>query len=103
MPLDEIDLASDPSSRRSESPASASASLETRFQSALDRLWIAFQPIVWRSRGRVHAYEALVRSRQDGLRRPQELLDTARRLGRARDLARAVRQRVAAVVRDMPP
>jgi EAL domain-containing protein (putative c-di-GMP-specific phosphodiesterase class I)/CheY-like chemotaxis protein len=76
--------------------------LEVRFASALDHLWAAMQPIVsWGARD-VFAYEALVRSEEPSLRNPVDLFAAAERLDRVRDLSRAVRQRVAASLRQAP-
>ncbi len=71
------------------------ASLDARFSNALDRLWMAYQPIVnWPGRT-VFAYEALLRSDEPSLRAPADLLDAAERLGRVHDLGRRVRETVA--------
>ena len=79
------------------------AGLEARFASALEKLWMAYQPIVsWRER-RVFGYEALVRTTEPTLRNPAELLDTAERLGRLRDLGRLIRGRVAADAPGLAP
>jgi EAL domain-containing protein (putative c-di-GMP-specific phosphodiesterase class I) len=70
------------------------ASLEARFESALQQVWMAYQPIVkWRDRA-VVAYEALVRSGEPSLRGPVDLFDAAERLGRVHDLGRRIRERV---------
>lgn len=71
------------------------AALEVRFNSALSRVWLAFQPVVdWREK-RVYGYEALLRSDEPTMKNPAELLDAAVRLERAHELGRAVRARVA--------
>jgi EAL domain-containing protein (putative c-di-GMP-specific phosphodiesterase class I)/CheY-like chemotaxis protein len=68
---------------------------EVRFANAMAELWIAFQPIVsWRER-RVYGYEALVRSTEPTLCNPGLLLETAERLGKLRDLGRAIRGQAA--------
>lgn len=72
------------------------AGLEVRFERALASLWTAFQPVVaWRGRI-VYGYEALVRSAEPSLATPAPLLEAAERLGRTRDLGRAIRSAVAA-------
>jgi EAL domain-containing protein (putative c-di-GMP-specific phosphodiesterase class I)/CheY-like chemotaxis protein len=71
------------------------AGLEARFSSALDSLWIAYQPIVSWSRRTTFAYEALVRNEEPTLRSPPDLFEAAERLGRLEDLGRTVRDRVA--------
>jgi EAL domain-containing protein (putative c-di-GMP-specific phosphodiesterase class I) len=68
------------------------ASLEARFSSALDKVWIAFQPIVQLSARGVLGYEALVRSSEPSLPGPADLFDAAGRLGRVEELARKIRQ-----------
>jgi EAL domain-containing protein (putative c-di-GMP-specific phosphodiesterase class I) len=68
----------------------------------MDRLWMAFQPIVgWRER-RIFGFEALLRSDEPLMKNPADLLDAAERLGRLQDLGRAVRARVAAVAGEAP-
>ena len=69
--------------------------LETRFDSALGRISMEFQPIVDWPKRRVFGYEALLRSTEPALASPADLLDAAERLGRIHDLGRAVRLEVA--------
>jgi EAL domain-containing protein (putative c-di-GMP-specific phosphodiesterase class I) len=71
------------------------ASLEARFNGALDKLWIAFQPIVHLAERRTVAYEALVRSNESTLRSPLELLDAAERLDRLHHLGERIRRLIA--------
>jgi len=71
------------------------ASLDSRFTTALEQLWMAYQPIVhWPERA-VFAYEALVRSSETSPMSPLDFLDDAERLGRLHDLGRRIRDRVA--------
>lgn len=78
------------------------ATLEVRFGSALASLWMAYQPIVsWRNR-RVFGYEALVRTAEPALARPDHLLDAAERLDRLAEVGRAVRALVAADAAGAP-
>lgn len=78
------------------------ASAEARFASALRGLWMAYQPIVdWRAR-RVVSYEALVRTDESTLARPDDLFGTAIRLGRLHELGRTIRARVAEQVPSVP-
>jgi EAL domain-containing protein (putative c-di-GMP-specific phosphodiesterase class I)/DNA-binding NarL/FixJ family response regulator len=78
------------------------AGLEARFGSALEKLWMAFQPIVsWRAR-RVFGYEALLRTSEPTLRSPADLLDAAERLGRLHELGRHIRRAVAACALSAP-
>jgi len=76
--------------------------LERRFANALERLWMAFQPIVDVATGRVFAYEALVRTDEDSLRRPDLLIATAERLDRIHQLGRTIRAAVARAAADAP-
>jgi EAL domain-containing protein (putative c-di-GMP-specific phosphodiesterase class I) len=79
------------------------AALETTFDAALERLWIAFQPIVSWPKRCVLAYEVLVRSHEPSLGRPLQLLEAAERLGRLGDLGHAVRVRAALAMATLPP
>lgn len=73
-----------------------------RFTSALDSLWMAYQPIVsWQHR-RVYGFEALVRGAEPSLPHPNALIDAAERLDRLQDLSRAIRNQVAADIRHAP-
>ena len=78
------------------------ASLEVHFQLALEKLWIAFQPIVgWQNR-ELLAYEALVRSADSRLSNPELLFDAAERLGRVQELSRKIRELVAERILQAP-
>jgi EAL domain-containing protein (putative c-di-GMP-specific phosphodiesterase class I) len=81
-----------------EGPSSAEAnSVDHRFGKALEGLWIAFQPIVaWGDR-RIYGYEALVRTTEPTMKSPLAFFDAAEKLGRERELSRAIRARAAAV------
>ncbi len=67
------------------------AGLEPRFDSALSKLFMAYQPIVRWSDRSVFAYEALVRSSEPTIPHPGALFDAAERLDRLFDLGRAIR------------
>ena len=67
------------------------ACLESRFDRALEQLFMVYQPIIhWPSRS-VYGYEALVRSEELTLSTPSALFDAADRLGRLRDLSAQIR------------
>jgi EAL domain-containing protein (putative c-di-GMP-specific phosphodiesterase class I) len=66
-----------------------------RFDRALAQSWMAFQPILDLRTNRTFAYEALVRTDEDSLKRADVLIATAERLGRIHDLGRTVRAEVA--------
>lgn len=92
--------------RRAESFAHAihgdRGELEQRFQRALDRSWMAFQPIVDLPAKQVFAYEALLRTDEDSLRRTDHFIATAERLDRVHDLGRTVRRAVGAAAESAP-
>jgi EAL domain-containing protein (putative c-di-GMP-specific phosphodiesterase class I)/CheY-like chemotaxis protein len=78
------------------------AGLEARFESALEKLWMAMQPIIsWKAQT-VLAYEALARTDEPTLRNPAELFDTAERLGRTDDIGRAIRAKIASLIPQAP-
>jgi EAL domain-containing protein (putative c-di-GMP-specific phosphodiesterase class I) len=79
------------------------AGLEARFASALEKMWIAMQPVVsWRTRG-VYAYEALLRTDEPTLRNPLDFIDAAERLERSKELGRFIRARIAEQIPAAPP
>jgi EAL domain-containing protein (putative c-di-GMP-specific phosphodiesterase class I)/CheY-like chemotaxis protein len=84
-------------------PIGDRAGLEAHFSSALQRLWMAAQPIVSWSTQTVFAYEVLLRTDESALRNPLDFLDAAERLDRTRDLGRAIRASIAAALRAAPP
>ncbi|MFZ5889650.1 MAG: EAL domain-containing protein [Myxococcota bacterium] len=79
------------------------ASIEAHFDRALEKLWLAFQPIVDWSTRRVYGYEALVRSAEPTLSNPGLLFDAAERLGRVRELGRRIRRILAEDALRAPP
>lgn len=78
------------------------ASLDAHFSRALTTLWMAYQPIVRWPEKTVFAYEALVRSRDEALPGPADLLDAAERLGRLDELGRRIRGEVARDAAEAP-
>jgi EAL domain-containing protein (putative c-di-GMP-specific phosphodiesterase class I) len=79
------------------------AGLDAHFDRALEKVWIAFQPIVSWSDRSVYGYEALVRSSEPLLSTPEQLFEAAERLGRVNDLGRAIRNEVAFCASSAPP
>jgi EAL domain-containing protein (putative c-di-GMP-specific phosphodiesterase class I) len=79
------------------------AGLEARFTSAVEKLWVAAQPIVSWSGRNVFAYETLLRTDEPTLRSPLDFFDAAERLGRASELGRIIRGHVARLIADKPP
>ncbi len=68
-----------------------------RFAIAIDKLWIAYQPII-RPDGTLYAYEALMRSDDEEMKTPGDLLDAAERLNSVVELGRRVRERAGSLV-----
>jgi EAL domain-containing protein (putative c-di-GMP-specific phosphodiesterase class I) len=87
---------SDPPSSR------ARVELALRFDKALEHLWMAFQPIVGFSARKVHAYEALVRTDEPTLGRPDHFFNAAEQLGRVQELGRTIRSAVARSIPNAP-
>lgn len=69
--------------------------LESRFQAALEGMWMAYQPIVEPRTGATYGYEALLRSDEPSLATPAALLCAAKKLRRMTQLGRSVRARLA--------
>lgn len=65
--------------------------LSAAFDSCLNGMWTAFQPIVSVQQRKVFGYEALLRSTEPSLPDPGAVLDAAQRLGRLPDLGARVR------------
>jgi EAL domain-containing protein (putative c-di-GMP-specific phosphodiesterase class I) len=78
------------------------AGLQTRFDSALATMWIAFQPIVDAKQRRIFGYEALMRSKEPSLPHPGAVLGAAERLGRLPALGRRVRELTALAFAGAP-
>ncbi len=70
------------------------AALRSSFEHALERLWVAYQPIVRVRNGSLYGYEALLRCDDARFSNPQQLLNTAARIGASRRLAQAIRSHV---------
>lgn len=75
--------------------------LRESFDSALESLWIAYQPIV-AADGSLYGHEALLRSREPRLPHPGAVLDAAEKLDALSTLGRLVRAKAAAPVAASP-
>ena len=84
------------------SPLFDRASLEVRFSSALEQLYMVFQPVVSWATKSVFAYEAYVRSKESTLSTPRELIDTAERLNRLPELTRRIHSLCAERLQALP-
>jgi EAL domain-containing protein (putative c-di-GMP-specific phosphodiesterase class I)/CheY-like chemotaxis protein len=76
--------------------------LEGRFGNAIQQSWMAFQPIVDMSTRSVYAYEALLRTEEESLRRPDIFIATGERLDRIQQIGRTVRAAVANAIAAAP-
>jgi EAL domain-containing protein (putative c-di-GMP-specific phosphodiesterase class I) len=83
-------------------PIGDRAGLEARFASAIDKLWVAAQPIISWSGRSIFAYETLLRTEEPTLRSPLDFFDAAERLGKAAELGRIIRQHVARQLQTLP-
>ena len=88
--------------RAAPSPDHDLQDMARRFDLALAQSWMAFQPIVDFRANRTFAYEALVRTDEESLKRADVLIATAERLGRVHDLGRTVRTAVAYAAPSIP-
>jgi len=90
--------------RRSSSSRIATdrSTIDRQFSSALDQAWLAFQPIVDVVTKRVYAYEALIRSDEPTMARPDVLVSTAEKLDRVHELGRTVRRAAARAMPNVP-
>jgi EAL domain-containing protein (putative c-di-GMP-specific phosphodiesterase class I) len=79
------------------------AGLEASFDSALDTLWMAFQPILRASDHGVFGYEALLRTDEPTLSRPDLVVDAAERLDSLPRLGRKVRTLAASAMAQAAP
>ena len=90
----------DPIERRSEEKRLESL---RQFDSALELLWVAFQPIIHSGESEVFAYEALVRSNHPELKTPYLLFEAAEEFERVEELERRIRALIAERLVDLPP
>jgi EAL domain-containing protein (putative c-di-GMP-specific phosphodiesterase class I)/CheY-like chemotaxis protein len=81
----------------------SSVELQERFDRALASSWMAFQPIVDTTEKRIFAFEALLRTEEPSLRRPDIFIATAERLDKVHQLGRTVRAAVARAAAEAPP
>ena len=79
------------------------AGLEASFESALSSLWIAFQPILRATDGSVYGYEALLRTDEPSLARPDLVVDAAERLDALPRLSQRVRTLAAEAMQHAAP
>jgi EAL domain-containing protein (putative c-di-GMP-specific phosphodiesterase class I) len=78
------------------------ADLGAGLDRALERMWMAFQPIVRADRGGTFGFEALMRTTETSLPHPGAILSAAERLGRLVEVGRRVRALSAAALEAAP-
>lgn len=78
------------------------AGLKVHYESAVQTMWMAYQPIVRFSKQEIFAYEALVRPTHPALPHPGALIGAAERLGQLHQLGRRLRDMVAEEVTNAP-
>lgn len=78
------------------------AGLEVKFESALDKMFMVYQPIVRFRERTILGYETLVRTKEPTIPHPGALIEAAERLGRMRDLSRAIRAIAPGPMMDAP-
>jgi EAL domain-containing protein (putative c-di-GMP-specific phosphodiesterase class I) len=76
--------------------------LSTRFESALEKMFMVFQPIVSVAQRRPIAYESLLRTDEPSLKNPMAFVAAAEHLKRLNELGRKVRALVAEQLKDAP-
>jgi EAL domain-containing protein (putative c-di-GMP-specific phosphodiesterase class I) len=84
-------------------PRDAGDDVDQQFTRALERSWMAFQPIVDVAKREVFAYEALLRTDEESLPRTDLFIAMAERLDRIHELGRTVRAAVARAATEAPP
>lgn len=67
--------------------------LKSKFLRAVDRLWLAFQPILDAQGSKVFGHEVLLRSDEPNLNDPLQVLEAAELLGSLDQLGRVIRER----------
>jgi EAL domain-containing protein (putative c-di-GMP-specific phosphodiesterase class I) len=77
--------------------------LRARFERALSCCWMAYQPVIDARSGAVRAYEALLRTEEVSMQRPDVFIGVAERFDRVIDLGRVVRRTIAADLAVAPP
>jgi EAL domain-containing protein (putative c-di-GMP-specific phosphodiesterase class I) len=78
------------------------ASLALPFERAMASLWMAYQPVVSVRSTRVIGYEAFVRTGEASFQTPEELFHAAEKLGKAQELCRKIRGKVADALESAP-
>ncbi len=78
------------------------AGLMSRFERALESMFIVFQPVVDLRKSIVFGYEALLRTREPSLPSPLDVVHAAERLDRVYDLGRRVRAHVGDALPRLP-
>jgi EAL domain-containing protein (putative c-di-GMP-specific phosphodiesterase class I) len=86
--------------RRGQRLALPTQNLGMRFDSAMQSLWVAYQPIVHSGSDHLFGFEALLRTDEPTLADPGSVLDAAERLGRLDEVGRRIRRHSASALRS---
>ena len=84
-------------------PADARMTIVSDFESALESLYLVFQPIISWSNKTVVGYEALLRSREPNMADAASILDAAERMGRLQQVGRKIRASALQPLTLLPP
>jgi EAL domain-containing protein (putative c-di-GMP-specific phosphodiesterase class I) len=79
------------------------AGAEATFNSGIQKLWMAYQPIVSLKDHSVVGQEALLRTTSDEIRSPGAFFELAERTGHVRDLGRSIRAAIATTANHRSP
>jgi len=79
------------------------AGAEATFNAGMQKLWMAYQPIVSLKDRSVVGQEALLRTTSDEIRSPGAFFELAERTGRVRDLGRSIRAAIAGSASQRAP
>ncbi|MCH2101589.1 MAG: EAL domain-containing protein [Planctomycetes bacterium] len=82
--------------------ASDRAGQLTRFESALDSIYLHFQPIYSLEQGTAIGYECLLRCAEETLRQPPALIQAGEELGRTSEIGRAIRAAALEKLAEVP-
>lgn len=80
----------------------ATSALKTSFRRAVDKLWLAFQPILTGDGRSVYGHEVLLRTDEPNLTDPAQVLEAAELLGSLDELGRVIRLRAVEAFVQLP-
>ncbi len=74
----------------------------TRFERAVDSIYLKFQPIWSVEQGEAVGFECLLRCSESSLKEPPDLIQAAEELGRTEEIGRAIRHAAVEALPDLP-